>query len=140
MIKATFDSNVWLSGIFWVGEAVKLINLAESGKIDVFVSKEILIEIAEVLQTEKKFQLILKERKEKIKDAIEKVIEISKMVQIKKRVDVVKDDPDDNKIIECAVNSESSFLLTYDNHLLKIAEYKGVKIMHPSDFLKLQRA
>jgi putative PIN family toxin of toxin-antitoxin system len=49
------------------------------------------------------------------------------------RLDVVED-PDDNKILESAVASKSDYLVTSDNHLLKIGEYESTKIISPSGF------
>jgi putative PIN family toxin of toxin-antitoxin system len=36
------------------------------------------------------------------------------------KVNVVKDDPDDNCIIECAIESNSDYIITYDKHLLNL--------------------
>lgn len=69
-------------------------------------------------------------------NVIEKIGNLSKIVKIKERLNAVKADPDDNKIIECALSSKSLFIVTYDNHLLKIGRYECIKIMHPTDFLK----
>ena len=136
MISVTLDSNVWLSGLLWPGEASKVIALAESKEILVFTSKEILMEIFRVLQEEEKFQLLLDEEGMYPVNVIEKIRNVSKIVKIKERLNVVKADPDDNKILECALSSKSTFLITYDNHLLKIGEYGGIKIVHPTDFLR----
>ncbi len=136
MISVTLDSNVWLSGLLWRREASKVIALAESKEILVFTSKDILMEIFRVLQEEEKFQMLLNEEELYPVNVIEKIGNTSKMVKIKERLNVVKADPDDNKILECALSSKSEFLITYDNHLLKIGEYKGTKMIHPTDFLK----
>ena len=53
------------------------------------------------------------------------------------RLDVVKDDPDDNKILECAVTAGSDFVVTGDNHLLRLGTYDAIKILTVSDFLGL---
>ncbi|MBI5050870.1 MAG: putative toxin-antitoxin system toxin component, PIN family [Nitrospirae bacterium] len=51
---------------------------------------------------------------------------------------IVNEDPADNKIIECAVASNASYIITGDrNHLLPITDYKGVKILSPAEFLRL---
>ena len=50
-------------------------------------------------------------------------------------MDVVKEDPDDNKIIECAIESEAEYILSYDNHLLRLKEYLGIKIIKPEEAL-----
>jgi putative PIN family toxin of toxin-antitoxin system len=54
-------------------------------------------------------------------------------IDTSERLNVVED-PDDNKILESAVESGSDFLITSDNHLLKVGEYEGVKMISPSGF------
>lgn len=55
-------------------------------------------------------------------------------------LDVVKEDPSDNRILECAVASGSDYLVTGDHHLLQLGSYSGIRIMNVSDFLDLVRA
>ena len=49
---------------------------------------------------------------------------------------VVAISADDNKVVECAIESFSDYIITYDGHLLKLKEYKGIKIMKPEEILK----
>ena len=53
------------------------------------------------------------------------------MVKPKVKVDIVKDDPDDNIIIKCALESRSKYIVTYDPHLLNLKEHNGIKIIKP---------
>jgi len=52
------------------------------------------------------------------------------------KLDVIKEDPDDNSILECAVAAGSNLIVTYDKDLLRLSEYAGIKIINASDFLK----
>jgi len=54
-----------------------------------------------------------------------------------RKVDVVKEDADDNKIIECALESKSEYIISYDKHLLKLKEFQGIKIIQPEEALRL---
>ncbi len=58
-IRVVLDTNVWLSGLFWEGEAAKIIELSEKKKIIPLVNEEILQEIVNVLNREIKFQKFL---------------------------------------------------------------------------------
>ena len=49
------------------------------------------------------------------------------------RVKVVKEDPDDDIIIECALESNSKYVITYDTHLLNLKEYQGIRIIKPEE-------
>ena len=71
------------------------------------------------------------------KNIIEKILLLTKAVEPKQKVEIIKDDPDGNKVIECAIESSSDYIITYDRHLLKLKEYKGIKIMKPEEiFIK----
>ena len=132
MKKVTLDSNVWISAIFWKGEAARIIDLAERDKIKIFCSKEILLEIAEVLSKESKF----KATSGVIKEIIEKIADLSHDIIIKTKTNIIQEDPDDNKILDCAFNSRSDYLISYDRHLLNLKKFKKIIIIHPTGFLE----
>ena len=52
-------------------------------------------------------------------------------------LDVVKTDPDDNRVLECAVAAGSQFIVTGDHHLLQLGHYGGIQIVKVIDFLQL---
>jgi len=52
---------------------------------------------------------------------------------------VIKDDPEDNKFIEAAVDQAADLIVSGDQHLLKLREYQGIKIITPAEFLKQMR-
>ena len=58
--------------------------------------------------------------KNEAKNIIEKILHFAKLIEPKQKIDIIKDDPDDNKVIECAIESSSDYIITYDRHLLKL--------------------
>jgi len=52
-------------------------------------------------------------------------------------LDIVKDDPDDNVILACALKARANYLVSYDPHLTKLREYEGIKILTPKEFMPL---
>lgn len=52
-------------------------------------------------------------------------------------LDVVKADPDDNKIIACAVESNAQYIISGDHHLTDLKKYENIRIVNPDMFLKL---
>lgn len=55
--------------------------------------------------------------------------------QIMVKIKVVKDDPDDNKFIECAVTNKANYIISGDNHLLNLRHYEDIRILSPKEFL-----
>jgi uncharacterized protein len=49
------------------------------------------------------------------------------------QINIVRD-PEDNKILESAVEAQADYLITRDNDLLRLKEYEGVKVVNPSEF------
>jgi len=68
---------------------------------------------------------------------IEDLVAFSTMVTPTRKINVVLEDPTDDKFIECAVEGESDYIITNDKHLLKIKEFEGIKIIIPYEFLRL---
>lgn len=131
MIKIVLDSNVFISALFWKGAPYQIFKEVLKGAILNFTSPEILEEIKKKLLD--KFQL----PPEKVKEFLEIIIFNSQIVHPKKKINLVKKDPSDNKIIECALEAGASFVISGDKHLLEIKEYKGIKIISPREFLNL---
>ena len=52
------------------------------------------------------------------------------------KIKAVKDDPDDDKFIECAVALKAEVIITGDKALKTMGEYMGIKILTPQQFLK----
>ncbi len=50
-------------------------------------------------------------------------------------LNIAKNDPDDDKFIECAVALNSKYIISGDNALRDIEDYMGIKIQSPKQFL-----
>jgi len=50
---------------------------------------------------------------------------------------VVKDDPDDNKFIECAVALDCKIIVSGDKHLKNIKKYIDIEILSPKEFIEI---
>lgn len=55
------------------------------------------------------------------------------LVQNRKQIHIVRD-PEDNKILESAVESKAEFLVTRDNDLLSLEKFQGIEIVTPAEF------
>jgi len=131
-MKVTVDTNFLISATQWdYSVAHKLLKKLILSDTEIFTTQDILDETSEVLERDFEYG------KDKAKNIIEKILLFAKLIEPKQKIDIIKDDPDDNKVIECAVESSSDYVITYDRHLLKLKEYKGIKIMTPEEFNKI---
>ena len=117
MIRALFDTNVFLSAIVFGGNPERVFLLARERRIQLLVSPAILMEMA----------FILKEKFGWIGRAAE-------LIKPSTTVSVLKDDGD-NRILECAVEGHADVIVSGDHHLLDLKEYQGLAILRPTEFL-----
>ncbi|MBI2151241.1 putative toxin-antitoxin system toxin component, PIN family [Candidatus Woesearchaeota archaeon] len=92
-------------------------------EVKIYSTKEILSEYQEILRRDFDFT------NEETEEITDKVLAFVTLVNPATRVDAVKDDPDDNSIIECAIESNSKYIITYDKHLLNLREYQKIRIL-----------
>ena len=130
MVRVVIDTNVYISPIFWGGKPRMIIDLARDNKIQVIISEDIEQEILDKLTT--KFGLDSTDAGNVMTD----FSTFTKPIKISNRIHVVKDDPDDDKFIECALECGAKFIISGDKHLLRLKNYEGIDIINVSTFLK----
>jgi len=135
-MKITTDTNVLISATFWTGDSYKILEIIDKKKVELILSTEIIEEYNDVINRE---EIIDKVSNKKLITAsiVDKAINYSIIVQPKEKIDVVKEDSKDNKIIECAVEGKVDYIISQDKHLLDIKEFRGIKITTPKDFLEI---
>lgn len=94
------------------------------------------MKITRVLQYEE-IQEKIEDNDLEIKVALEELMAMITIVEPRESYNVIKEDPDDNKIIECAVAGNADYIVTQDNHLLKLKEFQGIKIVKPEELIKI---
>ena len=131
-MKAVLDTNIFISGIFWKGSSNKVILNWREGKFTLVTSLEAVSELIKVL---KDFKIKLSD--DMIKEWVDLIVRNSIIVEPKEKILAVKDDPKDDIFIETAVARNVDYIISQDNHLLKLKEFRGIKIITPEEFNKI---
>lgn len=129
MIRATLDSNICVSALQFFGVGVRLLELARARSIRIDTSHAILDETVGVLRDKFGWAAY------RLHFARASVLKYANLVTPAQTIKVA-DDPDDDKIIECAIAAGSDFIVTYDKDLLRLDAYRGIKIVPPVNFLR----
>ncbi len=130
--KVVFDTNVFLRALINPkGVNARLVELL--AQFILIVSPAIVEEVADVLSRPDVIDLKGIHRLEA--DRLVELLRQAPVVFPTERVTVCRD-PDDNKFLEAAVAAGAGFLVTGDKDMRDIAEYEGVKIRFPSEFLR----
>lgn len=134
-MKVTLDTNVLVSGTFWTGYSFTILNLIDKNKLRNITSKEIIKEYYEVINSDEIIDKIKDKRLRLLKIA-HKVINNSEIVEPSLKIDIIKGDPDDNKILECAIAGNVDCIISNDKHLLKLKKFRNIPILTPDDFVE----
>jgi putative PIN family toxin of toxin-antitoxin system len=127
-----FDTNVLLSGVGWKGRPFKCLELARSGEVEAITCLEILSELAEKLTSKLSFAT------EQANDTILDLLGFLKLVSIDGTLKAVDADPDDDKVLECALAGSATFVVTGDRrHLLPLRSFHGISLVTPAEFVAL---
>lgn len=90
-----------------------------------------------MLNKEEKFQKFIEDKKQKVGDLTRTILSFSTLIEIKSRLDLIKEHPQDNIILEAALDGKAGYIVSYDSHVLNMIEFRGARILTPGEFLKL---
>jgi len=130
-LKILLDTNVIVSAFATRGLCSALFEVCIEDH-ELIISNSIIAEIKKVL--EKK----LKAPKSTINEVEYYINNYFIKVTDSDNISICRD-KDDNKIISVAANNEVSFLVSGDDDLLVLKEYRGVKIVTPRQFWEVLR-
>ena len=133
-MKVTLDVNVLISGTFWTGDPFRILDKIDKKEIKSVTSKEIIKEYNEVINSDEIIGKI-ENKKLILLNVVQKVIINSEIVEPKVRLNIVNEDKDDNKILECAKEGKVDYIITQDKHLLKLGSFENIGILKPDEFL-----
>ncbi len=135
MTSLVMDTNQLVSGSLWpFGPAGFILEKWREKKIEIIVSPAILDELERILVVE--FN-----KGPEAADYLKRIFAYQgKFIDPAERIDFIKDDPSDNIFLEAAVEGKADFMVSRDNHLLRLREFRGIVIISPEDMAKWIRA
>jgi len=127
--RVVFDTNIWISGLLWYGKPYQCLLLARAGAVQAMYCPAMMAELAQKLRqvfgfSENHIQAVLYDFRR-----------MAHRVNITGDLDVISDDPDDDKFVECAVTADASLIVSGDHHLLDLGEYEGIQILSAAEFV-----
>ena len=121
-----------ISALLFSGTAARLVPLWQSRRITVLISREILTEYLRVFAYPK-FQLSDQEIRPLVEDEL---LPFVQTVRVRRRLAVVRRDPDDDKFLECAVAGRAGYVVTGDRDLRELGSFRGITILTAGEFLE----
>jgi putative PIN family toxin of toxin-antitoxin system len=129
MIWVVLDSNVYVSALVFGGNPRLILERAKQGLFEISISDPIKSDVERILALKFAWPA------ERIHEATSYLWPLTHLVDPQQTVaDCI--DPDDDRVLECALGSHAQVIVTGDNHLLKLHPYKNISILTPRQFLE----
>ena len=131
MPSVTADTNIYVSALQFGGLPHRFLDHAAAGDFRLDISDAILTETLGVLRD--KFNWPERD----LQDAEASLTAITHRVTPTRTLDIIKTDPSDNRILECATEARSDYIVTGDRkHILPLGQVEGIPIVTAAEFLK----
>jgi putative PIN family toxin of toxin-antitoxin system len=134
MIKVVLDTNVLISALIRTGKPRTLITEMVKDGTQLILSRGILDEFAETVTDQKIRQYV---GEEEVIRFLRVIIGIAKVVKVKSRFKVIKQNPSGDMILRTAYDGKADYIVSGDEHLLSLKEFRGIKIITIKEMLDL---
>ena len=125
------DTNVYVSAFtFPRGVPWRVWRHALHQRYRLLVSPAIVREVARVLREDFHWEEMRLRRRLKL------LVRMGEIVTPQNTLYVILHDPDDNRILECAVEGQAHLIVSGDRDLRRLKVYQGIPIVTPTDFLR----
>lgn len=128
---AVFDTNILFSATGWRGNPFHCVERARTGEVQAVTCSELVEELAEKLEARLHFS------KDQVAETLADYLAFLRLVQIPRVLDAVPRDPEDNMVLESAIEGKAQYIVSGDKDLFVLKEFRGVQIVRASEFLKV---
>ncbi len=131
-MKIVLDTNVLLISLPTKSKYRPIFDCLIIGKFELAISNEIISEYMEII--EQKTNETISNNVIELLLSLENILK----VEVYYKWGLIEKDYDDNKFVDCAISSESKYIVTNDKHfnILKDIQFPKVNIISIDDFLK----
>ena len=126
-VRIVLDTNVYVAAALNPQSIIYKIvaDSAAQNLANYFTSPQILLELQDKLENKFRFP------REHVVRWISRLERAVTVIRPQQTIDLIKRDPDDNKILECALEAQADLIISADKALSALKEFEGAKIIHP---------
>lgn len=135
-MRLVLDTNIVASGLLWNGTPAQLLDAAQAGNLELFTSRVLLAELTRILQRAK-FASAIAASGLSLDELVLGYVELTTLVTPTPIPPTVRDDPDDDHVLACAVAADADLIVSGDRHLLRLHTFEGRLIVSPAEALRI---
>ncbi len=132
-MRVVLDTSVLVSFLLTRGRVISAImEQWEAGRLEVVVSPQIIAELRRVAEDER---LAARLRPGALEVLLRALTENAEVVAGELELPGVTEDPDDDMVVACAVEGNAAYIITRDQHLLRMGTYQDIVVVSPEEFV-----
>ena len=131
LLRAVLDTNVYISAFLYPERAIfQIVHLAARHRYHLLISPAIIREVGRVMREDLAWEEHIR------MSHLKTLTKAAEIVIPQLTLSVIREDPPDNRILECAVEGRAHLIVSGDRHLRRLKIYQGIPIVRPTDFLR----
>jgi putative PIN family toxin of toxin-antitoxin system len=134
-MRIVADTTTVVSGLLWRGAPRQLIDAARQQIIELCTGPVLLSELAAVIGRAK-FARRLREAGVSAEALIQDYVRLAEIVPVPALAHPVCRDPDDDHVLACAVASSAEAIVSGDDDLLSLGQYRNIPILTVAQILE----
>jgi putative PIN family toxin of toxin-antitoxin system len=137
VLRVVVDNNTIASAtIKGTGNPAKILDAWREGKIEIIISPSIIKEMRRILFYERVRKYSFMTESE-IEELIKSLEESGIMTPAQLKLEVVKADPTDDKWLVAAIEGKADYIVSGDPHLKSLGSYQRIRILSPTEFVRV---
>jgi putative PIN family toxin of toxin-antitoxin system len=126
-VRLVLDTNTVVSGLLWKNTPSRLIDAGLQGRIELFTTQPLLLELEDVLPRQKLAQRVAA-------SGLSVVQLVARYALLARSVEPaiinrISADPDDDQVLACALAAQSDLIVSGDAHLLNLKVFQRIPII-----------
>jgi putative PIN family toxin of toxin-antitoxin system len=136
-MRVVLDTSVLVSFLLTRGRVISaIIEQWETGRLEVIISPQIMAELRHVVEDERLASCL---RPGALEVLLRALTENAEVVTGELELPGVTEDPDDDMVVACAVEGNAAYIITRDQHLLRMGTYRDIVVVSPEEFVAAGR-
>jgi putative PIN family toxin of toxin-antitoxin system len=132
-MRVVLDTSVLVSFLLTRGRVISaIIEQWETDRLKVIISPQIMAELRHVVEDER---LASRLRPGALEVLLRALTENAEMVAGELELPGVTEDSDDDMVMACAVEGNAAYIITRDQHLLRMGTYRDIVVVSPEEFV-----
>jgi putative PIN family toxin of toxin-antitoxin system len=134
-MKLVVDTNLLVSAFLWQGTPGRLVELAGEKECQLFTSRVLIDELAEVLQR-KKLAKQVQATGLTAAQMLRNYQKLATTVTARRLAQQVSRDADDDAVLACALAAQADLIVSGDDDLLVLKQFQGMRILTAAQAVK----